>query len=854
MTDSASERRVARPGRWFPRWTKKTTDVESQRRSSLSSPSHGPVIVADDSQILQHQPQDKSFAGHEEAKGPKSKGPHINVSEDVSCDPNNPSGSSSHFQGHSSPTPPPVSLFLEAPRPALLPKNSSAYYQPLDIYRAAINTDKDAANYSHTNDSPSSSYDSLQTASSIASKGQPLARRSSTEWPTTPECKRSRMSNPWTLSKWCWEYFTSVFDPKCFWNMLDMREIFLPFTWKRYSVLTVIAGLIATLWVTNHYTHWIYKSMAITRSNMLPVLIIVLGLEPIMITIILIFAKIPDLDPEQMVAPPVETEKTVDIEAQAGELSHGASELTHNKHRTALVIPCHNSDQVAMLRVLKSAYPHFRPCDIFVVDNSRSMHPKDSVFRDFIREQSPEINYIWSPVGSKNYAQLVGAVAAEHHEFIMTMDDDVELPPSFRPPIHKINNTMKGVGFPLKATNAAGEVSFGMVAWQDCEYRMAGLTKLAEEEICGGAAFPHGAGWFCERETMIDLISNYHSLDFIAEDVNTGIALMRMKKLLGWDSSCVLETEVPTTVFGKGLNWYHQRVRSWEMGRHGRLLAFFDRLFFSWNGLTSPTAIIAQKFILIYSIACILVDWIRIPVFATMFLNGDFWRQAMLLSLVSILPILWFKYVSCRRRPDLQPTLHGALTIPLYKQMYYLVSVVGGIRALVYYIGAHKRPLTVKQMIAAGDERIVWLDPRWATNKAYLADEGEALRAKKAAENEAVRAPVEVNDFGTLEFEPMTAAKHDSVQSTTTVISESTVSSESKIKSTTKHDSLQPTVVSEKEISTSLPGSPVFVGPKTPVPNNALRSPRGRRNSLEILPAPPKAYTNPHDSGVSMSA
>ena len=103
--------------------------------------------------------------------------------------------------------------------------------------------------------------------------------------------------------------------------------------------------------------------------------------------------------------------------------------------------------------------------------------------------------------------------------------------------------------------------------------------------------------------------------------------------------------------------------------------------------------------------------------------------------MVSILPILCFKYVSCRRRPDLQPTFWGAITIPLYKQLYYFVSVIGAIRALVFYIGGHKRPLTAKQMIAAGDERVLWLDPRWATNKAFLADEGVALRSAKDGAN-----------------------------------------------------------------------------------------------------------------------
>lgn len=40
--------------------------------------------------------------------------------------------------------------------------------------------------------------------------------------------------------------------------------------------------------------------MTITRQNMLPVLIIVIGLEPIMITIILSLARIPDLPKDQI--------------------------------------------------------------------------------------------------------------------------------------------------------------------------------------------------------------------------------------------------------------------------------------------------------------------------------------------------------------------------------------------------------------------------------------------------------------------------------------------------------------------------------------------------------------------------
>ena len=76
------------------------------------------------------------------------------------------------------------------------------------------------------------------------------------------------------------------------------------------------------------------------------------------------------------------TEKTPDLEPQGHTLSDEVSSTTD--HRTALVVPCHDSDHEAMLRVLESAYPHFRPCDIFIIDNARSMHSEDNTFREFI--------------------------------------------------------------------------------------------------------------------------------------------------------------------------------------------------------------------------------------------------------------------------------------------------------------------------------------------------------------------------------------------------------------------------------------------------------------------------------------
>lgn len=506
-------------------------------------------------------------------------------------------------------------------------------------------------------------------------------------------------------------------DPKTFLEMVDFRELVYPFGIWKYTVLVLVAIAIAGIAVSEHYLRWIETSMAITRRTMLPVLIVVIGLEPIMISIVLLVAKVPDPKVGSTGLP----FGLSDLEAQIQSLEKAPN------HSTALVIPCHNSNRTAMKKVLESAYPHFRPQDIFIVDNGRTKYPPDN-FRQFIREQNPDIVYIWLPIGSKNAAQLVGSLAAKKYDYIMTMDDDVSIPANFRPPIDKIDHLIKGVAFPLRAMDAKGDTPLFMVAWQDCEYKMSGISKLAESAICG-VLYPHGAGWFCERETLVDLISNYHSLDFIAEDVNTGLSMQKMKRRIAFDATMVLETEVPTTIFGPGLNWWQQRKNSWEMGRHGQLLKFAGRLLLSLNGQTTISGILAQKTIHLYAIASIAVDWLRVPVLVTMGSNAIFWRQALLISLASILPLMAFKYIKARRRPDLQPRFWACLTYPIYKQLYAAVSIMGAIRSVIWYIGGHQRSLCVRQMMKANDERVIWLDPRFESNPAFLADEGEALRA-----------------------------------------------------------------------------------------------------------------------------
>lgn len=545
--------------------------------------------------------------------------------------------------------------------------------------------------------------------------------------PAAPETTTGNRRSCW--GKAC-DAFHRQISFKETWEIINQTEVFWPFTWKKYFVLFIILCLIAGIVVSNHYTHWIHKAESITRTYMIPVLAVVIGLEPAMFFVVLLTARVPPRDGEDTRGR--RKEKTPAV------LEAGVIQPPPQEFNTAFVIPCHNSDRGALLTVLQSCYPYFRPHDVFIVDNGRSRYPKDLYFRDWVRDQHPEINYIWSPIGSKNAAQMVGAMAARDYEYILTTDDDVSLPPNYRHPTHLINEKVRAVAFPLEGIDAKGNCPLFLVAWQDCEYRMAGLTKLAESRLCG-VCFPHGAGWFVNRETLVEILSKYHPTDFIAEDVNAGIALMKINKRIAFDGRVVLATEVPRTLLGPGLNWFKQRVKSWEMGRHGLLVKFIQR-FFALNGQRTPQGIFAQKFIMLYSTASIAIDYVRIPIFVTMGNDTGFWRNVILLSLVAILPLLLYNYIKCWSRPDMRVRLGAALTYPVYKQLYSLVCILGAIRCVIFYVGGYQKAKPVSKMVKDEDDACFWLDPRFDDNPGWLVDElEENLRREEEERTESRR-------------------------------------------------------------------------------------------------------------------
>jgi hypothetical protein len=279
--------------------------------------------------------------------------------------------------------------------------------------------------------------------------------------------------------------------------------------------------------------------------------------------------------------------------------------------------------------------------------------------------------------------------------------------------------------------DAACNVPLWLVAWQDVEYRLSGMSKLAEDRLCG-VQFPHGAGWFVELESFITLMEHYHPMDFIAEDCNAGLGLSRMGKGIRLDARCYLATEVPTTFFGPGLNWWKQRQKSWEMGRHGRLFAFIRHFLWSMPPKKTIQGILWHKLTFFYLICTIIIDWLRIPTIIALGRTATWWRNALLLMLFSAFPPLVYNYWKCRRRPDMKTRFWACVTYPWYKQIYVVVAICGAIRWVGYFLGGHQAPPTILEMLKRNDDRCFWLDPRFTDNPAWLADEAEALEAEKS--------------------------------------------------------------------------------------------------------------------------
>lgn len=155
---------------------------------------------------------------------------------------------------------------------------------------------------------------------------------------------------------------------------------------------------------------------------------LIYGLEPLFMLLLYLIARLPAANKHLL--PSMCERCLVDME--------DGMDSPSNCESTALVIPCHKTDLVAFFNVLKGAFKHFAPHQIFIVENGNTSCPPNRELQDFCRRIDPQINYIWSPIASKNLAQYTGSLVAHSYDYIMTTDDDVVLPWNYRSPTEMI--------------------------------------------------------------------------------------------------------------------------------------------------------------------------------------------------------------------------------------------------------------------------------------------------------------------------------------------------------------------------------------------------------------------------------
>lgn len=129
----------------------------------------------------------------------------------------------------------------------------------------------------------------------------------------------------------------------------------------------------------------------------------------------------------------------------------------HNHNRSiAFIIPCHQSSDVVLTSV-KSIAQHVAQKQIFVIDNGNAEAPMDGT-KSVLDQHFPDVQYVWNPYGNKTMAQYAGVILAEEYDYIVIVDDDVEIPANIDFKAEWISERVRAVCYPTRAVHPRAEL------------------------------------------------------------------------------------------------------------------------------------------------------------------------------------------------------------------------------------------------------------------------------------------------------------------------------------------------------------------------------------------------------------
>jgi len=470
----------------------------------------------------------------------------------------------------------------------------------------------------------------------------------------------------------------SAVDRQFLKTLIDVREYFHPVTLRKVLFFLFYGAILGGLFSLEFTVGLSEHLIPLVRSNILPLMILLYGFEPVLVLTTLLFTRYP---PAPVIADVENTENEETIAA--------------NKEM-AIVIPAHNSAN-DISATIHACLKIVRAPQIFVIDNGNSVLPADNTL-EVIKHISEDINYHWHTRGNKTVAQYIGALLAKDYSCCLTLDDDVHPPIHFRCDPLLLQSGAQAIYYPIRAIGAENKSSW-LIRCQDIEYQQAGYFKMFESRF-HGVLYPHGAVSLWERKSWIKMLRE-HDTRFIAEDVQSGLISERLGSRKKFDSRFYFPTLVPTTLVGQLPNLYQQRARAWSFGIQTLNLPMLQAYVFQWNCMPSDVAVL--KLSQTYGLYNNFVDWTRLAVMIISANDPLYWAKlAAVIAGQQVTTIIWH-YVKLRNRPDLQQDFNTLISMFVYRWLQAGLTNIGLIRFLAVYLPNLKPAPTIAQLELAGE-------------------------------------------------------------------------------------------------------------------------------------------------------
>jgi glycosyltransferase involved in cell wall biosynthesis len=493
-----------------------------------------------------------------------------------------------------------------------------------------------------------------------------------------------------TQAHFSWKFLRSI---------LSVREIILPFTIQKPFLWLLYAGIIGGLIATQATVGFVEYLYVAVNANIIALAVFLIAVEPVYFLFMMLFTKYPKIDISYANIQDDSATVLTDLEAP--------------EHReildqdTSIIIACHRS-QDNIENTLKHWLNVVPARRIYVIDNGDPPYPKDTNnqlidnTKSLVTQINPEVNYIFSNRGNKTYSLYLGALKATTTNVIIC-DDDIIPPSNVLDALPLLNEEYKAVVFPIKAMQRT-EHGRLLTAWQNLEYCLADHAKNYEDRSCGPTR-PHGACSLWNKQFMLDILFKHHDTRFMGEDLKMGLRALQEGTKFRYAHGLYVKTFVPSSLIGPMPNYYTQRVRVWEMGRHIYWPMVTRYLITTWQKSDNPLKSFRNNIVLkieqLYFLYQVLADWLRLPVLLLSAHNWRYWAVSAGCYGLLITTLLLWNYVKLRNHPEEKHSLLTLLSYPIYKIIYKIFSVLAMFRAIFIFLPNYSSLIRIDQLEAA---------------------------------------------------------------------------------------------------------------------------------------------------------